>query len=88
MGEFLKTLRTLAEFPPTATTTRGGSRYRWRWYFRDEPAAYQVYGMYLSQFRGSDAPWLSRLRYGDVVESHRRLSRQLRDVVGKVITDG
>ena len=88
MAEFLRVLRTLTEFPLTAKSATSGDWHRWQWRFRDEPTSVWTHSLRLSRFYICGMPRPAHVRYRDVVESHRRLSRRLITAVERVIGDG
>ena len=87
MDEFLRVLRTFAEFPLTVESTPTTNAYHhWQWRFRGRPMASDwTYSAYLSRFRGDVVmPWSPHARHCDVVGYHRRLSRRLIVTVERV----
>ena len=80
MDEFLRVLRTLAEFPLTVKTTPDGD---WYWYFRGRPASsHATLGTDLSRFCGDGSLRTPYSRYRDAAYYHDALSQRLRDVYG------
>ena len=92
MVEFLKTLLTFAEFPPTVETTfaagatRPYRRWRWRWCFRGRPMSDWAYSSRI--YGNGNLAWAPYARYCDAAVNQRLLSRQLRYVVEEIIADG
>ena len=91
MDEFLKALRTFAEFPPAMETTpvAHAAWHRWHWRFRRRPASSRLRGTYLSRFYC--VPWATPLssheRHDDVCATYAVLRQRL-VAVAEGIIDG